>query len=291
MTKDASVPASVVDYIEGNLSGSLSLDGIAAATNYSKYHLYRCFTQEATMTVGDYISRRRLTEAARMLVFTDWSILDVATSVGFGSQQAFSAAFKRMFKKTPCQYRADEEFWPLQFELVLDDVASSGRDFDIRFAMPADEEAWMDLLEQVVDGYPHLNEGDYIAHLREAIARHEALVSMLAFALAHPLASLFAGTASLVFGMASEGLALFSLAYLFAGTNIFASSFFTALGNGALSAIVSFLRTFGLVPLCLVLLSRLFGVQGVWVVVPLAECITFVVAVALLAAFRRRYGY
>lgn len=117
------------------------------------------------------------------------------------------------------------------------------------------------------------------------------LLCALAFILAPLLASLFAPDESSVYVMASEGLALFSVAYLFAGMNIFASASFTALGNGALSALVASLRTFGLVPLGLLLLPKILGLQGVWIAVPVAEAITFFVAITLLAANKKRYGY
>lgn len=176
MNQSAGAPASAVRHIEENLTGSLSLSAIAASVNYSKHHLHRCFSRDAGMTMGDYISRRRLTEAAKMLVFTDRPVLDIAVSVGFGSQQSFSAAFKRMFKKTPCQYRADEEFWPLQLRLRLGGGAPSDAELSVRFAHPSDKDHWMALLDQVVDGYPHLDEAEYLTHLDRAMARREALV-------------------------------------------------------------------------------------------------------------------
>ena len=114
---------------------------------------------------------------------------------------------------------------------------------------------------------------------------------LASFVGAPALASLFASEGDPVFAMAAEGLAVFSAAYLFAGTNIFASAAFTALGNGALSAVVAFLRTFGLVPLCLLSLPHILGIQGVWVAVPVAEAVTFVVSCSLLLANRKRYGY
>ena len=176
MNQNAEAPASAVRHIEENLAGRLDLSDVAASINYSKHYLHRRFRRDAGMTMGDYISRRRLTEAAKMLVFTDWPVLDIAVSVGFGSQQAFTAAFKRMFKKTPCQYRAAEEFWPLQSRLRLEEAALRGADLSVRFAHPSDRSDWMALLDQVVDGYPHLDETEYLTHLDRAMARCEALV-------------------------------------------------------------------------------------------------------------------
>ena len=113
---------------------------------------------------------------------------------------------------------------------------------------------------------------------------------LLAFLAAEPLAALFAPDGGSVLAMAAEGLTLFSVAYLFAGINIFTSAAFTALNNGILSAIVAFLRTLGLVPLCLLLLPHILGLQGVWLAVPIAEGIPFIVSVLLLAN-KTRYGY
>lgn len=176
MNQNAEAPASAVRHIEENLAGRLGLSDVAASTNYSKHYLHRRFSRDVGMTMGDYISRRRLTEAAKMLVFTDWPILDIAVSVGFGTQQSFSAAFKRMFKKTPGQYRAAEEFWPLQSRLRLEGAALRGADLSVRLAHPSDRSDWMALLDQVVDGYPHLDETEYLTHLDRAMARREALV-------------------------------------------------------------------------------------------------------------------
>lgn len=179
MKAKSTAPEATVNHIEAHLSESLNLTAIATSTHYSKYHLHRQFTSEAGMTVGEYVQRRRLTEAARQLVITNRSILDIALEAGFGSQQAFSAAFKRMFKKTPRQYRLDKEFWPLQnkFELGrMRNVSTISDDLQVRFAKQSDTSQWLVLLDQVVDGYPHLKEGEYRQYLKCAIEQREALV-------------------------------------------------------------------------------------------------------------------
>lgn len=131
------------------------------------------------MTVATYVQRRRLTEAARQLVFTSRSILDIAIEAGFGSQQAFSTAFKRMFKQTPRRYRLDKEFWPLQNRFELGSMcngSNASNDLQVRFAKQSDTSQWLLLLDQVVDGYPHLNESEYRQYLNGAIEQREALV-------------------------------------------------------------------------------------------------------------------
>lgn len=115
--------------------------------------------------------------------------------------------------------------------------------------------------------------------------------SLLSLAGAPAVACLFAPEGHEVNQLASDGLRLFSASFLFAGTNLFASAAFTALSNGALSALISFLRPFGLVPAALLVLPGMLGVTGVWVAVPIAEAITFVVSAGLLWGMRKRYGY
>lgn len=125
----------------------------------------------------------------------------------------------------------------------------------------------------------------------KCIAVASVAACILAFLLAPALSALFAEPGSPVFSMASAGLAIFSTSFLFSGLNTFASAAFTALSNGRLSALVSFLRTFGLVPLCILLLPRLLGIDGVWMAVPIAEAVTFALAATLLFCNGNRYGY
>ena len=68
----------VIDYVEDHLTEKLDLDRIAEAVHYSKYHLHRMFADTVGLTVHDYIQRRRLTEAAKLLVFSDKPILEIA---------------------------------------------------------------------------------------------------------------------------------------------------------------------------------------------------------------------
>ena len=63
--------AAVIDYIENHLDGKLELETVAEAVHYSKYHLHRLFTDTVGMTIHDYVQRRQLTEAAKLLVFSD----------------------------------------------------------------------------------------------------------------------------------------------------------------------------------------------------------------------------
>ena len=89
---------SVIAYIEDHLYGNLNLGTVADAVHYSKYHLHRVFSETVGMTLHDYVNRRQLTEAAKLLVFSNKQIIEIASICGYGSQQSFTTAFKAMYK-------------------------------------------------------------------------------------------------------------------------------------------------------------------------------------------------
>ena len=88
-----------------------------------------------------------------------------------------------------------------------------------------------------------------------------------------------------------HGFRLFALCYLFCGLNIYASAFFTALCNGAVSAFISFMRSFLLRGGMVLVMPLLFDIDGIWTAVVAAEGIGAVISVTLLLAKRKNYGY
>ena len=120
--------------------------------------------------------------------------------------------------------------------------------------------------------------------------RFLAAASLLIFALSisgGPLVvRMFTPDASRVYEIAAAGFPVFSVSFLFCGFNIFISALFTALSNGKISAVLSFLRTFGLLCGGILLLPRLFGITGVWMAVPMAEGIMFFVSLGCLIYYR-----
>ena len=168
----------VIDYIENNLSNKLDLEQISEAVHYSKYHLHRLFSDTVGMTIHDYVGRRQLTEAAKLLVFSDRPIIEIAFICGYESQQAFSLAFKSMYKISPAQYRDNREFYPLQlrFTLYRNIVNKDFTKADICLAEKSDIPIWMDLMRLVIDGYPVMNEEDYLNEITRHIKEKHALV-------------------------------------------------------------------------------------------------------------------
>ena len=109
--------------------------------------------------------------------------------------------------------------------------------------------------------------------------------------LSRPLSSAFVGYNAELLEMTVHGFRLFALCYLFCGINIYASSFFTALCNGALSALISFLRSLLLRGGMVLLMPILFDLDGIWTAVIAAEGLGAVVSLGLLYAKRRQYQY
>ena len=168
----------VIDYIENHLDGKLELETVAEAVHYSKYHLHRLFTDTVGMTIHDYVQRRQLTEAAKLLVFSDQPIIEIALICGYESQQSFSLAFKAMYKSPPAEYREKRCFYPLQLRFTLH-RSMSAMEFtmqDIHLARREDIPDWMNLMRLVIDGYPVMDEDDYSAKLEESIDEKRALV-------------------------------------------------------------------------------------------------------------------
>ncbi len=114
-------------------------------------------------------------------------------------------------------------------------------------------------------------------------------VFLTAFLLGTPLVCLFSQKGTPVYEIARNGFLIFPFSFLFCGLNIFTSAAFTALSNGRLSAILSFLRTFGLITALLLTLPRLWGVTGVWLAVPAAELLTMITALVFLKRNKGKY--
>lgn len=109
--------------------------------------------------------------------------------------------------------------------------------------------------------------------------------------LAHPLSALFLqGSAKLV-ADAVHAFRIVSFSCLFTGVAIFSSSFFTALSNGQVSALIAFLRTFVFELGAVLLLPALLGVDGIWYSVVFAELMAAVTGSIFMTALRRKYHY
>lgn len=114
---------------------------------------------------------------------------------------------------------------------------------------------------------------------------------ILAQILASPLAKVFVGYDKQLFDMTVHGFRLFSFYFILAGINIYSSSFFTALNNGIISAIISFSRTLGFETLAVIILPIFLQLDGVWLAITVAEICAFVISISFLIAKREKYHY
>ena len=114
---------------------------------------------------------------------------------------------------------------------------------------------------------------------------------LLGQVLARPLSTLFVGYDEALMKLTLRGFRFFSFSFLFAGTTIFGSSFFTALNNGPMSALISFLRTLVFQIAAVIILPLIWGIDGIWLSIVVAEVMAFIVAIMLLAINRKKYHY
>ena len=108
---------------------------------------------------------------------------------------------------------------------------------------------------------------------------------------ATPLTTLFVGYDQTLLNLTRQGFILYGFVYLVNGFNIYGSSFFTALNNGPVSALISFLRTLVFQTLCVMVLPIFFGLTGVWLSVTIAEILTLCVTVFFFLTMRKKYHY
>jgi len=111
MTVDARIHRvhRAVLYVESRLFEPLSVDEVALAVRGSPFHLQRLFTDVYGISVAGYVRARRLSEASRMLRETDMTVLRIALRCQYGSQAAFTRAFKKYFGTSPAAYREGAE--------------------------------------------------------------------------------------------------------------------------------------------------------------------------------------
>ena len=105
------------------------------------------------------------------------------------------------------------------------------------------------------------------------------------------IVGVFLKSGTVAYDLAINAFSVFSLGYLFAGFNIFASVFFTSVSNGKISALISFLRTFVFILGMLLILPAIFGPSGIWISIPLAELLAIVISIILLIKYRKVYHY
>ena len=118
-----------------------------------------------------------------------------------------------------------------------------------------------------------------------------ATMLAVALLLSRVLCRLFVGYDEALYELTLRGFTIFAFSYLVTGFNIFGSSFFTALNNGGVSAIISFLRTLVFQISAVLILPLIMGLDGIWFAIIVAEVLSSVVTIFFLIFKRKQYNY
>lgn len=116
-----------------------------------------------------------------------------------------------------------------------------------------------------------------------------AAMLIAAEVLARPLAVIYVGYDLELLKLTLRGFVIFSFSFLFAGISIYGSSFFTALNNGLVSALISFLRTMVFQIAAVLLFPLIWGIDGIWGSIVIAESMSAIVTVLFLVGMRKKY--
>ena len=95
----------VMEYIEANLEGDLTIAQLSRIASLSRFHFARAFKAAVGKSPHQYVSGRRLERAKELLIRGDHSLLDIAIALNFSSQANFTRAFRKGAGMTPGQYR------------------------------------------------------------------------------------------------------------------------------------------------------------------------------------------
>ena len=130
--------------------------------------------------------------------------------------------------------------------------------------------------------------------LRKGITVLLALAVLMTVAgevLAKPLAQIFVGYDQTLMDMTVRGFRIYTLSFLLCGFNIYGSSFFTALNNGLISALISFIRTLVCQTAAVLLLPIWLDLDGIWWSIVAAELMALILTTVFIFAFRKKYHY
>lgn len=114
---------------------------------------------------------------------------------------------------------------------------------------------------------------------------------VLAQVISTPLATIFVGYDHDLFLLTRHGFRIYCITFLINGFNIYGSAFFTALSNGLISATISFLRTLIFQISAILILPAIFGINGIWIAVAMAELLTLCFTATFFIKQRKVYHY
>ena len=138
------------------------------------------------------------------------------------------------------------------------------------------------------------NHGEMRSLLRKSLLlmAGTGIVMMLSAQVSAPvLSSIFVGYDRELLEITEHAFVIFACSYLLSGVNIYASSFFTALNNGGISAAISFMRTLVFQTGAVLILPLLLGIDGIWWAVTVSEVMACLISTVFLVVKRKKYHY
>ncbi|GAE90199.1 AraC family transcriptional regulator [Acetivibrio straminisolvens] len=112
-----------INYIESHLCEDIDLSSVSKEAGYSLYHFHRIFKSVTGDSIKDYIRKRRITEAAKELVYTDKPVVDIGVKYGYESREAFSRAFEKVYGRNPSEVRKSKSLYfirqPMSFDYMM----------------------------------------------------------------------------------------------------------------------------------------------------------------------------
>lgn len=117
------------------------------------------------------------------------------------------------------------------------------------------------------------------------------ILTLLAEILTNPLVTIFASYDKELFDMTCHGFRLYSFAFIVMGINVWGSSFFTALGNGGISATISFMRTLVFQIAVVLILPIFLDIDGIWLAIVVAELLALIVTIICFITNKKKYQY
>lgn len=176
-----------------------------------------------------------------------------------------------------------------------DGVAAYGVIMYIDFIFIAVIGGYLIGLENIIAYHHGAENHDEVKNLRRRSFRLITLFGLITFAAAELFAPLFSrffvGYDAELMATTTHAFRMYAFAFLVMGFNAFASSLFTALGNGLVSAIISFCRTFVFEILSVLLLPLLLGIDGVWLAFAVGECCCLLISRGFYMKHKERYQY
>lgn len=185
--------------------------------------------------------------------------------------------------------------WQLMQYIGADGVAAYGILLNLGFLFNSVFMGYnMGVQQYIAYNYGEQNHSELTSLLKKSrtiVGTCSVLLWIISICFAPLIATIFVGNETNVHEIIVHATRIYTISFLFSGLNMFASTWFTALGNGSVSAFISFTRTLVLELVAVFTLPLLFGIDGIWSAIIVAEIFALILSQSLIFAYRKRYGY